>query len=85
MDATFTLQVGEKYDYQADMTTIWPGDTISTVAWVFPTGLTKGTESNTTTAATVWVTRTLPGTLIVKGTITSAAGRVEVISWMFIE
>ena len=85
MDATFTLQVGEKYDYQADMSTIWAGDTISTVAWVFPTGLTKGAESNTTTAATVWVTRTESGTKVVKGTITSTAGRIEVISWMFIE
>lgn len=85
MDATYVLQVGEKYDYAVDMSTIWTGDTISTAVWTIPAGLTKTAESKTDTAATVWLTRTLPGTLVVTGTITSAAGRIEVITWQFVE
>ena len=85
MDATFTLQVGEKYDFVADMSTIWAGDTISMATWDVPAGLTKGTTSNTTTAATIWLTRTEGGLKVVTGTITSAAGRIEVITWGFVE
>lgn len=85
MDAVYQLQIGEKYDYTWSSATIWPGDTIASATWTFPTGLTKGVESNTTTTATVWVTRTLAGNLVVTGTITSAAGRIEVITWQFVE
>ncbi|MFA6271038.1 MAG: hypothetical protein WC657_07590 [Candidatus Paceibacterota bacterium] len=85
MDAVYQLQVGEKYDYTWSCATIWPGDTISSAVWTFPTGLTKGTETLTDTTATVWVTRTLTGVLIVSGTITSAAGRIEVVTWEFVE
>jgi len=87
MDAVYQLQIGEKYDYTWSSATIWPGDTIASAVWTFPTGLTKGAESIAvdSTSATVWVTRTLAGNLVVTGTITSAAGRIEVITWQFVE
>ena len=83
-DAIYTLEVGEKYDYSIDMSTIWAGDTIASVVWTFPTGLTKSSDSNTTTVATVWVERTVAGELDVTALITSAAGRKELITLTFL-
>jgi len=85
MDKIYQLQIGEKYDYNIDMSVRWPGDTIATVVWTIPTGLTKSGESNTTTTATVWLERTGSGMLTVSAKITSASGRVEVVELLFIE
>lgn len=85
MDAVYRLQIGEKYDFSWSSATIWPGDTISTAVWTVPAGLTKGTETVTGTTATVWIERASAGVLNVKGVITSAAGRVEVVDWQFVE
>lgn len=83
MDAVYVLQIGEKYDYQIDMSTIWPGDTIATVTWTFPTGLTGSLQSNTTTTATTWIERTAGGNLVVTAELVSTAGRKELVRWLF--
>lgn len=83
MDAEFILQVGEKYDYQIDMSEIWAGDTIASVVWTIPTGLTGSLETHTTTTATIWIERTVSGSLLVSALLTSAAGRKEVVNWLF--
>lgn len=83
MDAIFQLQMGEKYEYQLDMSLLWAGDTINTVTWTAPTGLTKTQEAHTDTKATVWFERTAPGLLIVTALVSSAAGRKELITWGF--
>lgn len=85
MDAIHVLRVGEKYDYAWTCTKIWPGDTIQAVVWTVPAGLTKSLESHTDTTATVWLERTGAGMLTVTGKITSTAGRVAVVEWLFIE
>ena len=83
MDAEFILQVGEKYDYMIDMSTIWPDDTIASVVWTVPAGLTASNQSNTTTTATIWLERTVSGSLVVSALLISTAGRKEVVNWMF--
>ncbi len=85
MDAVHRLQIGEKYDYSWSSATIWPGDTIASATWTVPAGLTMGTETFTSTLATVWIERVSAGVLNVKGTITSTAGRVEIVDWQFVE
>lgn len=43
-------------DYVFDFSPWLPsGDTISTATWTVPSGITKLSESNTTTTATVWL------------------------------
>ena len=85
MDAVFLLQIGEKYDYTIDMSVLWAGDTIASVVWTFPVGLTGSAQSNTTTTATTWVERTASGSLVVTALLTSTAGRKELIKWQFRE
>lgn len=66
----------EVLDYQLDWSARLDGDTISTVTWTVPVGLTKGAESNTTTSATVWLSSgTLHQTYSIGCRITTAAGR----------
>lgn len=83
MDAIYALQIGEKYDYQIDMSMVWAGDTIASVAWTFPTGLTGSGQVNTATTATTWIERTASGNLVVEALLTSTAGRKELIRWLF--
>ena len=42
-------------DYTVDWSAWLGSDTISAVTWTLETGITKAAQSNTTTAATVWV------------------------------
>ena len=54
------------------------GDTISTSSTTVGAGLTKDSESNTTTAATVWLSGGTAGTsYTVANRITTAASRIE--------
>jgi hypothetical protein len=55
----------------------WLGtDTITSVAWTVPTGLTKPSNSNTTTTATVWLSGGTAGaTYSVVCEVTTTAGR----------
>ena len=67
----------EVLDYKIDFADLLAGDTISTVTWVIaPSGLTKQSQSNTTTTATIWLTGGADGTsYTVTCTITTAGGR----------
>ena len=42
-------------DYAIDWTSWLSGDTISTVTWTVPAGITKTAQSNSTTVATIWL------------------------------
>lgn len=54
------------------------GDTISSVTWTVPTGLTKGSESNTTTTATVWLSGGTAGSIYsISCKIVTAGGRTD--------
>jgi hypothetical protein len=55
----------EVKDYTVDWTDLLDSDTISTSAWTIPaaaTGLTKDSDTNTTTATTIWLSVTDPAT-----------------------
>lgn len=67
-------------DYTLDWTIGgWLGtDTIASVLWTVPSGITQAAASNTTTSATIWLSG---GTLLASYTITcritTAAGRTD--------
>ena len=66
----------ETRDYSVDWSTYLGTDTISTSTWTVPTGLTGGTESNTATTATVWLSGGVGGQEYeVLNEITTVAGR----------
>lgn len=75
----FIKDPGEALDYMVDWSAEMArvSDTISTVAWTVPNGLTKGASSNTTTTATVWLSAGEDGqTYDVVCRITTAAARI---------
>lgn len=54
------------------------GDTISTSSWTVTSGMTKVTDTATTTTATIWVSGGTAGiTYTAKNTIVTAAGRTD--------
>jgi len=63
----------------------WLGsDTISTSTWVLEDGITKDSDSNTTTAATITLSSGTKGTnYTVTNRITTAGGLTEDRSWIF--
>ena len=66
----------EVLDYQIDWTDRLAGDTIASSAWTVPSGLTKESDSNTTTTTTVWLSSgTLAEDYEVLNRITTTGGR----------
>ena len=65
-------------DYQVDWATWLVTDTISSVVWAVPTGITQDSVSTTTTKATIWLSG---GTVAIDYTIEckilTAAGRTD--------
>lgn len=54
------------------------GDTISSVSWIVPDGITKASEENTDTVATIWLTGgTAKSIYPITCRVTTAAGRIE--------
>jgi hypothetical protein len=45
----------ELLDYTVDWAEALGGDTIASSAWTVPSGITRGTDSNTATTATIWI------------------------------
>jgi hypothetical protein len=45
----------ETLDYTVDWADALGGDTIASSTWTVPTGITRGTDSNTATTATIWI------------------------------
>lgn len=69
---------GSTVDYVSDWSTYLGADTISSVAWTVPTGLTKVTQSNDTTTTTVRVSGGAMGAdYDLTQAITTAAGVIE--------
>lgn len=63
-----------RFDWSAWLTT----DTITTVAWTVPAGITQTAATNTTTTATIWLSGGTVGTrYTVVCRITTAAGRID--------
>lgn len=84
MDNHYTLELGEKYDFTIDMSSLWPNDTINNVVWeISSDSIIKSNETNTDTTATVWLERIAAGTNIITATITSSSSpaRVEVLTF----
>jgi len=65
-------------DYEMDWSE-WLGvDTISQSEWVFPTGITKDSDTHTTTTATAWVSGGTEGkSYLIVNKITTAGNRKE--------
>lgn len=68
-------------DYQLDWSA-WlkkaGNDTLATVVWTIPAGLTKDSEAHTTTTATIWLSGGVVGTsYTVTCSITTANGRED--------
>jgi diaminopimelate epimerase len=49
-------------DYKIDWTTWLSTDTIATATWTVPAGITQASATNTTTAATIWLSGGTAGT-----------------------
>lgn len=65
-------------DYKVDWATWLSTDTIATVAWTVPTGITQTSTSNTTTTATIWLSGGTAGTTYeIVCRITTAGGRTD--------
>lgn len=66
-------------DYSFDWTSWMPyGDSISSLAWTIPTGLTQTASSSTSTTATVWLSGGAVGqSYQIRCKITTASGRVD--------
>jgi len=65
-------------DYQVRWNTWLGADTISTSTWVVPSGITKESDTNTTTSATIWLSGgTVGDSYNLVNRIITAGGRTE--------
>ena len=65
-------------DYSIDWSLWLDGDTIQSSSWTVPQGLTKASETNDPTTATVWLSGgTVDQTYTVTNRITTANGRTD--------
>ena len=55
MPQQFTKDPNATLDYTIDWSTWLGADTISTSAWTVPGGITKDSDSNSTTTTTIWL------------------------------
>ena len=78
MTATFIKDPSARKDYAIDWTEWLDGDTIDTVEWTVPDGITEYATSNTTTVATIWLTGGTAGKeYAVVCQITTDGGRID--------
>lgn len=76
MPDSFLKDPDEVESYVRDWTADLDGDTIATSTWVVPSGITKDSDSNTTTTATIWLSGgTLDEDYALVNRITTAGGR----------
>lgn len=75
---TFTKDPDAVLDYAVDWTLWLAGDEIATSDWTVPVGLTKVTDTNTATKATVWLSGGQAGqSYTITNRITTTGGRTE--------
>ena len=73
---TFCKSDTEVLDYTVDWSTWLDTDTILSSTWDVPTGLTKDSDSNTTTATLIWLSGgTVGDVYLVTNTVVTAALR----------
>lgn len=78
VDTSVNKHPGAVLDYQFDWGNWLGADTIETSQWSVGTGLTKDSDDNTNSTATVWLSGGTDGTSYqVTNTITTAQGRTE--------
>lgn len=76
MADSFIKDPDEVLDYVRDWSAILGDDTIATSTWVVPSGITKNSDTNTTTTTTVWLSGgTLGEDYALVNRITTAGGR----------
>lgn len=74
----FTKDADATLDYQINWATWLGSDTITSSSWTVQTGITKVTDTNTTTTATIWLSGGTSGcTYAVTNRIVTTAGRTE--------
>ena len=74
----FTKDTHAVMDFQINWVTWLVTDTIATSTWIVPDGLTKVSDSNTTTTTTIWLSGGTIGVLYeLTNRITTAAGRTD--------
>ena len=82
MPQTFVKDPQSVLDYKVDWST-WlastsPEDTISTSTWTVESGITKDTDSSTSTTATIWLSGGTAGsTYAVTNKVVTNAGRTK--------
>ena len=65
-------------DYQVDWSDWLVSDTINTSTWIVPTGIVNDSDTNTTTAATIWLSGGTIGTnYSLVSRIVTAGGRTD--------
>ena len=78
MPISFVKDPQAVLDYQINWAS-WLGvDTISTSTWTLPTGITKASDTRTTTTTTIWLSGGTDGSSYnLVNTIVTAGGRTE--------
>ncbi len=75
---TFTKDPNAVLDYSVDWSRWLDGDTIATSVWTVPSGLTKVSDTSTTTKTTAWLSGgTADQSYTVTNRITTTGGRTE--------
>lgn len=78
MPSAFLKDPDAVLDYQIDWSNWLDDDTISTSSWTVPTGITRDSDTNDTTTATIWLSGGTAGTSYsVVNHIVTADGREE--------
>lgn len=78
MTSPFLKDPGDRLDYQIDFADWLGADTVSSVSWDVPSGITNYSTSTTTTTATIWLSGGTHGQdYTVTGQATTAGGRIK--------
>jgi len=78
MPSTFTKDPDATLDYQIDWSDWLDSDTISTSTWTVPSGITKDSDTASTTATTIWLSGGTAGeSYELVNQIVTAAGRTD--------
>jgi hypothetical protein len=74
----FTKDPNATLDYSVDWTNWLDTDTIASVVWVVPAGITQSSVSNTTKVATIWLSGGTTGKFYnITCRITTTGGRID--------
>jgi len=78
MPSNFLKDPQSVLDYQVDWTGWLDADTIATSTWAVPDGITKDSDTNSTTKATIWLSGgTVDATYECINHIVTAGGRTD--------